>query len=423
MLKKIVLNNGLRVLLFPMKNTEAVTSLFLAGTGSKYETKKLNGISHLLEHLIFRGTKSYPEPTSISRALDGIGGFYNAFTDKEVLGIIFKAGSENFNLISKILAEMVTVPLLDKKELVKEKKVVVEEISMREDNPQVLILDLWETLLYGDQPAGRLVIGSRKTVSGIFQKNLFSHLRSSFAAKNSVLIIAGNIKEKDITKIIKRDFSVLSGGKRFKKKLVKESQREPEILLHFKKTDQTHFCLGVRTADISAFSEKKYVLAIIASLLGGMMSSRLFVEVREKRGLAYYIRTFCEYYTDSGYLVTHAGLNNEKVIEAVKIICREYQRLKTEKVSDQELAKAKENLRGRLRLGLETSDSFASFFGLQEVINEEVLTPSQQWQKIAKITPDDILKVAKEIFKTENLNLALIGPQRQGEKIRSILSI
>ncbi|MBU4351008.1 insulinase family protein [Candidatus Parcubacteria bacterium] len=423
MLKKFILNNGLRVLLFPMENTEAVTLLFLAATGSKYETKNISGISHLLEHLLFRGIKSYPEPGSISRALDEIGGFYNAFTDKEVLGIIFKAGVENLSLISKILTEMVTVPLLDKKELIKEKKVVVEEISMREDNPQILILDLWETLLYGDQPAGWLVIGSRKTVSSISQKNLSDHLKSSFTAKNSVLAIAGNIKEKDVIKMVKRDFSVLPGKKRFQKKSVKENQNKPEIMLHFKKTDQTHLCLGVRTVGISAFSEKKYVLAVIASLLGGMMSSRLFVEVRERRGLAYYIRTSCEHYTDSGYLVTHAGLNNEKVMEAIEIICREYQRLKMERVGDQELAKAKENLRGRLRLGLETSDSFASFFGLQELIDGKVLTPSQQWQKIAKITPDDILKVAKEVFRAENLNVALIGPQRQEKEIRNILKI
>ncbi len=423
MLKKFILNNGLRVLLFPMKNTEAVTLLFLAGTGSKYETKKLNGISHLLEHLIFRGTKSYPKPTNISRALDEIGGFYNAFTDKEVLGIIFKAGVENFNLISKILAEMVSNPLLSEEGLVREKKVVIEEINMIEDNPQVLILDLWETLLYGDQPAGWLISGSRATVNNISRKDLFNHLKNSFAARNSVLVIAGDIKEKNMTRAVQKNFSVLSSRKRFQKRRVTEDQRRPGLLLHLKKTDQTHFCLGVRTAGISAFSEKKYVLAIIASLLGGMMSSRLFIEIREKRGLAYYIRTFCEHYTDNGYLVTHAGLNNEKVIEAVEIICREYQRLKTEKVNDQELAKAKENLRGRLRLGLETSDSFASFFGLQEIINKQVLTPSQQWQKIAKISPDDILKVAKQVFRTENLNLAMIGLHCREEKIRSILNI
>jgi len=421
MLKRFVLDNGLRVLLFPMKNTEAVTSLFLAGTGSKYETRELSGISHLLEHLIFRGTKSYPEPTSISRALDEVGGFYNAFTDKEVLGIIFKTSSENFNLALRILAEMVSKPLLNKEGLVKEKRVVIEEINMREDDPQILILDLWETLLYGDQPAGWLVIGSKETVSKVSQKDLFNYLKASFVGKSSVLIVAGDIEEKNMKKNIEKSFSVLSDKERMKKKPAEECQQEPEILLRFKETDQTHLCLGVRTFD--AFSDKKYVLALIASLLGGMMSSRLFVEIREKKGLAYYVRTFCEHYTDTGYLVTHAGLNNTKVLEAVEIICREYQRLKTERITEKELNRAKENLRGRLKLGLETSDSFASFFGLQEVIGQEVLTPQQQWQKIAKITPDDILEIAKEIFRSDRLNLALIGPHRKEKEIKNILNI
>lgn len=421
MLKRFVLDNGLRVLFFPMKNTEAVTSLFLAGTGSKYETRKLSGISHLLEHLIFRGTKNYPKPTSISQALDEVGGFYNAFTDKEVLGIIFKTSSENFNLALRILAEMVSKPLLNKEELIKEKRVVIEEINMREDDPQILILDLWETLLYGDQPAGWQVIGSRETVNKISQKDLFNYSKNFFIGKGSVLMVAGNIKEKDIKKSIKKNFSILSDKKRIKKEPVKEHQQEPKILLRFKKTDQTHLCLGVRTFD--AFSDKKYALALIASLLGGMMSSRLFVEIREKKGLAYYVRTSCEHYTDTGYLMTHAGLNNTKVFEAVEIICKEYQRLKTERVTKRELDKAKENLRGRLKLGLETSDSFASFFGLQEVIGQEVLTPQQQWQKIAKITPGDILKIAKEIFRPDRLNLALIGPHRKEKEIKNILNI
>ncbi len=421
MLKRALLPNGLRVLFYPMKNTEAVTSLFLAGTGSKYETRKLSGISHLLEHLIFRGTKSYPKPTSIARALDEVGGFYNAFTDKEILGIIFKTSSENFNLALRILAEMVSKPLLNKEGLVKEKRVVIEEINMREDDPQILILDLWETLLYGDQPAGWQVIGSRETISKISQKDLFNYLKNSFIGKSSVLIVAGNIKEEDMKKSIKKNFSVLSDKKRIKKKPVKERQQEPKVLLRFKKTDQTHLCLGVRTFDV--FSPKRYALALIASLLGGMMSSRLFVEIREKKGLAYYVRTFCEHYTDTGYLVTHAGLNNTKVLEAVEIICKEYQRLKTERITKKELDKAKENLRGRLKLGLETSDSFASFFGLQEVIGQEVLTPQQQWQKIAKITPDDILKIAKEVFRPDRLNLALIGPHRKEKEIKNILNI
>jgi predicted Zn-dependent peptidase len=419
MLKKIILQNGLKVLLYPMANTQAVTILFLARAGSKYETKELNGISHLLEHLLFRGTRSWPEPSSISQELDRVGGFYNAFTDKEILGIIIKVAAENFPLAANILTEMITAPLLRQSGIAKEKKVVIEEINMREDNSQLLILDLWEELLYGDQPAGWLTIGTKETVSSISRKDLFRHLRNSFVAKNSIIVVAGNLNKDKVRREIEKRLSVLDKAKGKEKLSARESQKEPETLLHYKKTDQTHLCLGVRTVD--AFSPKKYPLAVISALLGGMMSSRLFVEVREKRGLAYYLRTFCEHYSDHGYLVTHAGLNNQKVLEAVEIICEQYRKLKTEKISRQELTKIKENLRGRLKLGLETSDDFASFYGLQEVLGGEVLTPGQKWQKIAKITSDDILKVAREFFQPQKLNLALIGPCKDKEKILRVL--
>ncbi|MDP3093194.1 MAG: pitrilysin family protein [bacterium] len=419
MLKRVLLPNGLRVLFYPMKSTEAATILFLARAGSKYETKDLNGISHLLEHLLFRGTRKWPKPTSISQELDQIGGFYNAFTDKEILGIVIKVGTENFSLAVDILADMVISPLFKEDGIAKEKKVVVEEINMREDDSQTLVLDLWEKLLYGDQPAGWLTIGTKETVGLISRKDLFRHLRDSFVAKNSTVVVAGNLKEDEVRRGIEKRFSVLDKTRGKEKLSAKENQKESEVLLHYKKTDQTHLCLGVRTVD--AFSPKKYPLAVISALLGGMMSSRLFVEVREKRGLAYYLRTFSEHYTDTGYLVTHAGLNNEKVLEAVKIICRQYQKLKTEKISGQELTKIKENLRGRLKLGLETSDDFASFYGLQEILGGEVLSPDQKWQKIAKITPDDILKVAREFFQPQKLNLALIGPCKDKEKILRVL--
>ena len=227
MLKRALLPNGLRVLLCPMANTQAVTTLFLTRTGSKYETKDLNGISHLLEHLLFRGTKSWPRPSSISQELDRVGGFYNAFTDKEVLGIIIKVAVENFPLAANILTEMITAPLLKQSGIAKEKKVVIEEINMREDNSQLLILDLWEELLYGDQPAGWQTIGSKEKILAISRKNLLEHLRKYFVAENSIVIVAGNFKEADIEKKLRKIFSGLVRGKRGEKLPVKEKQEKP----------------------------------------------------------------------------------------------------------------------------------------------------------------------------------------------------
>ena len=421
MLKEISLNNGLRALLFPMENTEAVTVLFLARVGSKFEEKRVNGISHLLEHLLFRGTKSWPQPTAISQELDQVGGLYNAFTDKEMLGIIIKVGPENLALAVEIISEMVQSPLLKDSAIAKEKNIVIEEINMREDNPQGLILDLWEELLYGEQPAGWLVSGNKETVSGISRKDLFGYLKTFFTGKNCLVSVAGNFKEASFLSQARKRFVGLPKKEGKGKLAVKDSQLKPALLSRHKKTDQTHLCLGVRGFD--AFSSKRHVMEVLATVLGGMMSSRLFIEVREKRGLAYYIRTSNQEYTDSGYLVTHAGINSSKVPEAVKIICQEYQRLKNKKLTRQELEKAKENIRGHFRLGLETSDQFAGFFGLQGILEKKILTPEEEWREIAKITSDDILKVAREIFRPEKLNLALIGPVGDEARLSRILKV
>lgn len=409
MLKKLTLKNGLRVLFFPMVNTRAVTVLFLTQTGSKFESSSTNGISHLLEHLLFRGTRKFPGSSIISCRLDEIGGFYNASTNKEVLKVIVKAGSENLGLATEIVADMVKNPLLRIKDIQQEKKIVLEEIHMTEDEPRVAVFDLWEKLLYGDQPAGWPIAGSVETVRQISRADLQHHHRDFFVPRASVLALAGKINEKAAFQIIEKNFSGWDDLQIKTRDRVREAQRKPALAWKAKETDQTHFCLGARSGNL--FSPEKYILAVLANALGGMMSSRIFVEVRDKKGLAYYVHTANEAYSDSGYLVTAAGVNNQKMVESVRIICREYTRLKEKRIGRAELDKAKENLRGHLRLGLETSDQFASFFGDPAVMNLPTLTPEQEWAEIAKVSQNDILKVARKVFRPERLNLAVVGPE------------
>ncbi len=421
MLKRFVLKNGLKTLFFPMKNTEAATLLFLTRTGSKYETKDNNGISHLLEHLLFRGTKKYPLPTDISRALDGVGGIYNAFTDKEMLGIIVKVTPENFSLAAEIISQMASHPLLEEKEIEKEKRIVGEEINMREDMPQIQVMDFFEEVLYGDQPAGWPVIGEKKILEKLDRHDLMSYFKKSFVSQNSIISIAGKLSERVVVRQINKHFSFKGADSAAEKKAIIEKQVSPVMELRFKDTDQSHLCLGVR--GFNAFAPQKYVLEIIAAILGGMMSSRLFIEIREKAAMAYYLKTEAEEYTDSGYLVTHAGIASNRLGEAIKIICREYQRLKSQSVPLKELNKAKESIRGHFKLNLETSEHFASFFGLQEILGKKILTPDQEWRQIAKITSNDILKVAKEIFVPARLNLAIIGPHKDKKEFKNILKV
>lgn len=421
MFHKTILENSLRIVTFPMRNTQAITLLILVGAGSKYERKEINGISHLIEHMAFRGTKRRPKTLDIAKELDRVGGFYNAFTGKELMGFWVKVDAKHFDLSCDILSDMIFNPLFKKEEIEKEKKAIVEEINMYLDTPQSYVLELWEKLLYDDQPAGWTIAGEKEIIKKISRKDILKFFKAQFTAKNIVISLAGNFNEREVILKIKKFFGKFKNNKTFTKKPVIEKQKKPEVLLQTKDTDQTHIALGVRAFDL--FSSKKYPLAVLANLLGGIMSSRLFIEIREKRGMAYYIRTIPESYTDTGYLVTHAGIDNKRVKEAIKIILKEYKKLKEKKVPQEELQKAKDNIKGHIYLGLETSDSWAVYLGSQEILKNKISTPEEECKKIDKVNQIDILRISKEIFQPSRLNLALIGPFKEKNEFQKLLKI
>lgn len=421
MFKKITLKNGLRIIITPLKNTKAVTVLVLISTGSKYETKRINGISHLLEHMIFKGTKKRPKTMDIAKELDAIGGMYNAFTGKEYMGYWVKVDASHFDLSCDVVSDMIFNSLFKKEEMAREKKVIFEEINMMQDNPQGYILDLWEELLYGDQPAGWLISGTKETLQKTTREDVVNYFKSHFVAENAIISIAGNVDvDKTIAKA-KKFFNKFKNIKKPTRNSVVERQINPQAKVHFKKTDQTHLCLGVRAFDL--FDSRRHIVNIIAGILGGVMSSRLFIKIREQQGLAYYVRTISEQYIDTGYLVTHAGVRNNTLFDVLKIILQEYKDIKTKKVSKEELNKIKDNAKGHIYLSLETSDAWAGYNGGQEVLRGEISTPEEECKIIDKITQEDIIKIAKEIFQKDRLNLALIGPysDKDEKKISSIL--
>lgn len=419
--QKTTLKNGLRIITFPMKNTQVITLLLLVATGSKYEKKEINGISHLVEHMFFKGTKKRPKTVDIAKELDRVGGVYNAFTDKEVTGFWIKLNSAHFDLAADILSDMIFNSKFKKREIEKEKRVIFEEINMIKDNPQKYVLDLWEELLYGDQPAGWSIAGKKATVKNISRRDILDYFKKQFTSTNVVISLAGGFRQKEIIVKMNKFFGKFKKRKPLSKKPTKEVQKAPKVSFNFKKTDQTHLCLGVRAFDI--FQPERYPLAILSVILGGIMSSRLFIKIREARGLAYYIKTAPQHYTDSGYLVTQAGIDNKRVGEAIKIILKEYKSFKTKKVSKRELKKAKENVKGRLYLSLETTDSWAGFWGGKEILEREILTPEQECKRIDKVTQSDILKVARNIFQPQKLNLALIGPFKDKNKFQRLLKL
>ena len=421
MYKKTTLKNGLRIITVPQKNSQAVTVLLLVGTGSKYETKETNGISHFLEHMYFKGTKRRPKPIDVAEPLDKIGGIYNAFTSQEFTGYFVKVEASNFELALDWVSDIFLNSTLPEKEIEKEKKVIVEEINMIYDHPMAYIGVLWTKLLYGDQPAGWNIAGTKESVLSLSRQKLEDYRKKQYATSNTILCLSGNIDQEKTIGLAQKYFSEIKKGEPGRKLKVTEKQRKPQCLLEEKKIDQTHLCFGVRGFNLS--HPQRYTQEILGTILGesGMMSSRLFVEVREKLGLAYYISTDAEEDSDAGFLVTRAGVDNQRVEKAIETILKEYKKISTTRVSEKELKKAKDNVKGKLALSLETSDALASFYAGQELLEKKILTPEEIFSEIDKITTSDILKVARDIFQPQKLNLALIGPFKDKDRFEKIL--
>ncbi len=424
MFQRTTLKNGLRIITVPQKSSQAVTVLVLVGTGSKYETKDISGISHFLEHMYFKGTKSMPSTTAVAERMDKVGGLFNAFTGEEYTGYFAKVAGEHIKLALDWVADLYLNPILPEKEMEKERGVITEELNMYLDTPIMYIGELWKKLLYGDQPAGWDIVGNKESISSIRREQIKNYMDSQYVAKNTIVCVAGNFDalSRPVEKIVEEYFSGIKATGYKSKSPVIEQQSCPQVLILPKKTDQTHLAFGVRTYNL--FHPQKYALEIMETVLGGMMSSRLFLQIREKLGAAYYIKTMAESDPDVGYLASFSGVDNKKVDEAILSILREYKRMTEEKVGISELKKAKDNIKGKLALSLESSDAQAVFYAGQELLEKEILTPKEVYERIDKVSQNDILKVAKDIFRPEKLNLAVIGSfEEDKERFNKLMEI
>jgi len=419
--QKFTFKNGLRLVTVPMKNTQAVTVLVLVGTGSKYETKEINGISHFLEHMLFKGTKSKPSTNKLIEPLDKIGGRYNASTDYEVTDFWAKVDARHLNIAIDWVSDIFLNSKIDAKEIEKEKGVIIEEINMYLDEPINYVSDLWNKLLYGDQPAGWFIAGEKETVKKIKRNDFINYLKNHYSSSNTVVVVAGKIDNINELKVdIQQKFQKINRKSPQLRAEVIYSQRKPQVLIYYKKTDQTHLCLGNRAYNM--FHEDKYVLDIINTILSGGFTSRMWTNIRQKRGLAYYVYTYGNADLDTGYILTKAGVNNNKADEAIKEILNQYKAIKNKRVPAQELRKAKDYIKGRAILGMESSDALASFYGNQELFENNILTLEEKLAKIEAVTAEDVQRVARDIFKPEKLNLALIGPFKDKTKFTRILA-
>jgi len=421
--QKKVLQNGLKVITIPMPSFESSTVLVGVGAGSRYENKKNNGISHFLEHMAFKGTQKRPSALDISTLIDGIGGEFNAFTGKETTAYYVKSAATHVELCLDVLSDMIKSSKLAKEEIEKEKGVILEEINLYEDTPARKIGDIYERLLYGDTPMGWDIAGEKDIIKKIQREDFLSYMESLYSPSNMVLVVAGGIDPQKVNELIEKYFGSMMPFSALRYSKVIENQKKPQVKVLQKQTEQVHVALGVRTVPLS--HPNQYALAVLASILGGGMSSRLFHEVREKRGLAYYVRTSSDHFQDAGSLVSVAGLNPKRVNDGISVMVEEYAKISKSKnqISKKELKKAKEYLKGHLVLELEDSRSVSSFYAHQELLEKKIKNPDEIIKEIEKVTVEDVHKVAKKYIKESGLNLAVIGNFKSGQDFQKLLKL
>lgn len=416
------LHNGTRLLLAPARDTHAVTVYALFPVGSRHETQVISGASHFVEHMMFKGTSRRPTTLHISRDLDRVGAEYNAFTGKEYTGYYIKVNAEHLNLALDMLSDMCFHSTYAVAEVERERKVILEEIHLYEDNPSMHLDDIFEQLLYRGHPLGRLISGTRETMTGIERRALIAYRDRHYDPARLVLTIAGNMDDHAI-EFVQKTFGVVPTRRRMAPapSAYRRTLRGPAVHLHWKETAQVHLALGVPT--FPAEDRRQYALTLLANILGGTMSSRLFIAVRERRGLAYSVRASVDAYVDTGSLVITAGLDPSRLTEAIRVILRELKRVRERGVTQEELSRAKENIEGRIILALEESSARADWYGKQALLRKEILTPEERISRLMAVERDAVRAVARELLRADRLHLAIIGNYKDAAPFKKLLRI
>ena len=397
-----------------------MTVLVSVHAGSNYEEKNVNGISHFLEHLCFKGTKKRPNTLALSAELDSIGAEYNAFTSKEWTGYYVKADAQYAEQIMDILSDMYCNSLFDEQEIEREKGVILEEMNMYYDTPMKYIDDCIEETLYGDQPQGWKVIGSAKTVKSLTRKKIVDYFAKHYSASNTILLISGAVPH-NVRRFAQKYFTLPRTVKKHQRTAVYEKQSAPKITIHYKKTDQAHLDIALRA--YKAGDGRLPSLHLLNILLGGNMSSRLFINIREREGLCYYINSHIQEYSQSGYMLIKAGVDTTRCRRAVSLIMQELKKIRDEGVTDAELKKAQQYARGKLSLSLETSDEFAFFASEQLITTRRIKTPEEIVSELMAVTQRDITKRAREVIQNNRLNVAVIGPYKDRRIFEKVMFV
>ena len=414
------LSNGVRVLTAPMPQAQSVTCSLMLAAGSRYETRETNGIAHFAEHMFFKGTERRPTARQLAGEIDAIGGEFNAFTGKEYTGYYVKAAAEHRDVALDVLVDMIRNSRFEAEEVEREKGVIVEEMNMYFDTPRDFIGGVYDELLYDDQPLGWDIIGRKETVRAATRETFFEYLERWYKPERLVVGLGGKI-EGDLVPRLEELLGDLDGRAATGPSPVQVSPNgEARVKLHTKASDQAHICLGVRSYPLE--HPDRYVLQLLATILGGGMSSRLFSEVRERRGLAYYVFGLNHSYTDAGSLYSQAGVDIGRIDEAVSTIVGELRRVAEEPIPSEELEKARNFAKGRFVLQLETPQGVIMFGLRREVLEGRAAEPEEVLAGLDAVTAEDLQRVAGEVIGSRGLNLAVIGPFDDAERFEKLLS-
>ncbi len=415
------LKNGLRIALTPLNDVTTTTFMVMTGTGSRYENLEENGMAHFLEHMFFKGTKERPNAKVISEELDAIGGVYNAFTGKDRTAYYAKVSSKHTNIAIDVISDIFLNSKLPQKEIDKERGAILQEINMYEDMPMHSVDDVFDSLFFKQgTPLSRTILGPKKNIETFTRKQFQNYFNRNYTAENTIVSIAGSFKEKQVLSRVKRHFMSISTSKAPKSTEAELTRsHKPLIKVKQKKTEQTHLILGMQAYEYG--HKDTYVQMMLIALLSGGMSSLLFTEVREKRGLAYSVRAWAERFSDTAYIAIQAGVEPSKLNEATRVIINILHKLKKSNIKEADLIKAREYILGHAAIQNEKTDTITTKVATQILATGKTITETQLKNNLKKVSAKDIKRIAKDLFIKENLRLAVIGTHKDTKETQKIL--
>ena len=418
MYQKTTLDNGLRLITVNMPHTRSVCISVFIGTGSRYESEAEAGISHFVEHLLFKGTEKRPTTKEISEAIEGVGGILNGGTDKELTIYWAKVPQHQFPLAIDVITDMLLQPKFDPEAIAKERQVIIEEINMGKDSPSQRVNMLIDELLWPNHPLGRDIAGVRDSVSSMTRQAMLDYLYHQYRPNNAVVSIAGNIQHQEILTTISQILGDWGSQQKHLGYPAFKPKRAPRLRFEKRDTEQAHLCMAL--PGLPLLDPRRFTLALLNVILGEGMSSRLFTEIREKLGLVYSVHSYVEHFLDSGALIVYAGVDPKNLKTAVTAILEQLQKIK-EAVPESELLRAKEFSKGRLLLRMEDSRNVAVWMGGQEILTKRILVPDQIVSIIDAITTEELTKLAQELIVDTEFRLAVVGPIKSEEPLEELL--